>query len=160
MIVAYALPVVKEEIPSRYREAEISSVLKMWKDVMEEEMRSLHKNDTWELTELPKRKKTIGYKWVYARKQGSLKEDTVCYKDRLVAKGYAQREGIDYNEVFSPVVKHSSIRIFLALVAQYELDFDQLDVKTAFLHGDLDEEIYMTQSMGFKLQAKRIWYAS
>ena len=81
----------------------------MWKDVMKEEMRFLHKNDTQELTELPKRKKAIGYKWVYAKKQGSLKKDIVHYKARLVAKGYAQREGIDYNEVFSPVVKHSSI---------------------------------------------------
>jgi len=61
----------------------------------------------------------------------------------LVVKGYAQREGIDYNEVFSPVVKHSSIRILLGLVAQFELELDQLDVKTAFLHSNLEEEIYM-----------------
>ena len=78
----------------------------------------------------------------------------VCYKARLVAKGYAQREGIDYNEIFSPVVKHSSIHILLALVAQYELDLDQLDVKTASLHGDLDEEIYMSQPTGFKTAGK------
>ena len=121
---------------------------------MEEEMKSLYKNDTWELTRLPKGKKAIGCKWVYAKKQGSLKEDSVRYKARLVVKGYAQREGIDYNEVFSPVVKHSSIRILLALVAQYELDLDQLDVKTAFLHGDLDEEIYMSQPTGFKTAGK------
>ena len=121
---------------------------------MEEEMYSLYKNDTWELTVLPKGKKAIGCKWVYAKKQGSLKKDTVRYKARLVAKGYAQREGIDYNEVFSPVVKHSSIRILLALVAQYELDLDQLDVKTVFLHGDLDEEIYMSQPTGFKTAGK------
>ncbi|ONK68195.1 uncharacterized protein A4U43_C05F8630 [Asparagus officinalis] len=63
----------------------------------------------------------------------------------LVAKGYAQEKGIDYNEVFSPVVKHSSIRILLALVAQYGLELDQLDVNMTFLLGDLDEEIYMTQ---------------
>jgi len=62
----------------------------------------------------------------------------------LVAKGYAQRESIDYNEVFSHVVKHSLIQIFLALVAQYELELDQLDVKTSFLYGDLEEEIYMS----------------
>jgi len=84
---------------------------------MEEEMSSLHKNDTWELTELPKGKKAIGCKWVYAKKWGSLKEDIVRYKARLVAKGYVQREGIDYNEAFSYVVKHSSIRILLAMVA-------------------------------------------
>jgi len=108
---------------------------------MKEEMNSLHKNDTWELTELSKGKKAIGCKWVYAKNKGSLKEDIVCYKVRLVAKGYAQREDIDYNEVFFPIVKNSSIRILLVLVAQYELDLDQLDMKTAFLHGDLDEEI-------------------
>ncbi|ONK80560.1 uncharacterized protein A4U43_C01F19190 [Asparagus officinalis] len=69
---------------------------------------------------------------------------------RLVVKGYAQLEGVDYNEVFSPIVKYSSIQILLALVAQLDLDLVQMDVKTAFLHGDLDEEIYMTQPMGYK----------
>ena len=68
MVVAYALPVVEEAIPSTYREAEISSESKMWRAAMEEEMKSLYKNDTWELTRLHKEKKTIGYKWVYAKK--------------------------------------------------------------------------------------------
>ena len=78
MIVTYALPVVEEVISSTYREAEISLESKMWKGIMEEEMNSLYKNDTWELTELPKGKKAIGCKWVYAKKQGSLKEDMVA----------------------------------------------------------------------------------
>jgi len=73
----------------------------------------------------------------------------------LVVKGYAQREDIDYNEVFSPAVKHSTIQILLALVTQYELELDQFDVKTTFLHDDLDEEIFMTQSMGFKTAGKK-----
>jgi len=111
MVVAYALPVIEEVIPSTYREAEISLESKMWKGIMEEEMNSLYKNDTWELTELPKGKKAIGCKWVYAKKQGYLKENMVRYKARLVAKDYAQREEIDYNKVFSPIV------ILLALVA-------------------------------------------
>jgi len=68
---------------------------------------------------LRKGKKAIDFKWVYTKKHRSLKEDIVRYKTRLVAKGYTQREGIDYNEVFSPFVKHSSIRILLALVAQF-----------------------------------------
>jgi len=154
MIVAYTFSVIEEVIPSTNKEAEISSELKMWKDTMEEEMISLHKNDTWKLTELPKEKNANGFKWVFTKKQGSLKEDIVRYKARLVAKGYTQRERIDYNEVFSHIVKHSSIQILLALVAQYELDLDQLDVKTAFLHGDFDEEIDMTQPMGFKTAGK------
>ncbi|KAH9684519.1 Integrase catalytic domain-containing protein [Citrus sinensis] len=78
-------------------------------------------------------------------------QTTPRYKARLVAKGFAQKEGIDYNEVFSPVVKHTSIRILLALVAEYELELVQLDVKTAFLHGDLEEEIYMIQPCGFRV---------
>ena len=114
---AFALPIVEEAIMLTYKVAEISSESKMWKDAMEEEMRSLHKNDTWELTELPKGKKAISCKWVYAKKHGSLKEDTVNYKARMVAKSYVQREGIDYNKVFSHVVKHSSTRILLALAA-------------------------------------------
>jgi len=79
MIVANALPVIEEVIPSTYMKVEISSDSKMWKDVMEEEMSSLYNNDTRELTELLKRKNAIGSKWVYVRKQGSLKEDTVRY---------------------------------------------------------------------------------
>ena len=106
------------------------------------------------MTELPKRKKTIGCKWVYAKKHEFLKENIVRYKARLVVKGYAQWEDIDYNEVFSFVIKHSSIRILLALVAQYELKLDQLDVKTTFLHSDFEEKIYMSQPMGFKTAGK------
>ena len=121
---------------------------------MVEEMSSLYKNDTWELTKLPKKTKAIGCKWVYAKKQGSLKDDLVRYKAKFIDKGYTQREGINYNEVFLPIVKHSSIYILLALVAQYELDLDQLDVKTAFLHNVLEEEIYMSQPMGFKTVGK------
>ena len=88
----------------------------------------------------------IGCKWVFAMKQGYLDSGTIRYKGGLVAKGYTQREGIVYIKVFSPVVKHLSIRILLALVEQYELKLDQLDVKTAFLYGDLDEEIFISST--------------
>jgi len=84
---AYALPVVEEAILSTYKEAEISPEFKMWKDAMIEKMSSLYKNNTWELTELPKGKKAIGSKWVYAKKQGFRKGDIVRYKARLIAKG-------------------------------------------------------------------------
>ncbi|KAH9688249.1 Integrase catalytic domain-containing protein [Citrus sinensis] len=89
-------------------------------------------------------------------KNGSTIEVTTRVEEevRLVAKGFAQKEGIDYNDVLSPVVKHTSIRILLALVAEYELELAQLDVKTTFLHGDLEEKIYMTQPCGFKVAGK------
>ncbi|GJR75321.1 retrovirus-related pol polyprotein from transposon TNT 1-94 [Tanacetum coccineum] len=99
-------------------------------------------------------KKAIGYKWVYAKKERFSGQDDVRYKARLVAKGYAQKDGIDYNKVFSLVVKHPSIRILLATVAQLDLELVQMDVKTAFLHGDLEKEIYMVQPEGFKVARK------
>lgn len=155
-MVAYALPVI-EDVPSTFPEAIRSSESGKWVGAMEEEMQSLEKNKTWKLTQLPKGKVVIGCKWVFAKKEGFPDKDDVRYKARLVAKGYAQKKGIDYNEVFSPVVKHSSIRILLALVAQLNLELAQLDVKTAFLHGDLKEEIYMTQPDGYKVAGKENW---
>ncbi|BBG99268.1 transposable element gene [Prunus dulcis] len=136
-IVAYALPVIEDDIPSAYKEAVRSSESVEWKKSMDEEMKSLHKNETWELVQLPKGKKAIGCKWVYAKKMESLGKDNVRFKARLVAKGYAQKEGIDYNE--------------------FDLELAQLDVKTAFLHGDLEEEIYMSQPEGFKVAGKENW---
>ena len=121
-MVAYALPIADDDVPSTYTEAISNSDGVKWKQAMNEEMQSLHKNRTWELVRLPKGKKAIGCKWVYAKKEGFPGKNEIRYKARLVAKGYAQKEGIDYNEVFSPVVKHSSIRILLALVAQYDLE--------------------------------------
>ena len=78
----------------------------MWKDTMIKEMSSLHKNGTWDLSDLPKRKKAIGCKWVFTKKHRSRDGDVVCYEARLVGKCYAQIEDIDYNKVFSLVVKH------------------------------------------------------
>ncbi|KAG8504212.1 hypothetical protein CXB51_002567 [Gossypium anomalum] len=124
-IVAYAFLIADDVIPSTYTEA---------------------------ISNPDGGKKAIGRKWVYAKKEGFPSKNEIRYKARLVVNGYAQKEGIDYNEVFSPVVKHSSIQILLALVAQYDLELVQLDVKTAFLHSDLEEEIYITQPDGFKIK--------
>ena len=121
---------------------------------MDDKMQSLHQNHTWRLVNLPEGKKAIGCKWIFAKKEGFPNQEDVRYKARLVAKGYAQKEGIYYNEVFSPVVKHPSIRVLLDLVAQLNLELIQLDVKTAFLHGHLEEEISMTQPQGFKVDGK------
>ena len=118
-------------------------------EAMVKEMESLSKNKTWELTELPKRKKPIGCKWVFKKKEAVSEKEGERFKARLVAKGYSQRHVIDYDEVFSPVVRHTFIRAVLALVADQDLELEQLDVKT-FLHGNLEEEIFMVQPEGFK----------
>lgn len=123
-----------------YKEAQSCHKQKLWELAMQEELKSLHQNDTWDLVPLPKGKKAIPNKWVYKIKciDGKPK-----YKARLVAKGYTQVEGIDFQEVFSPVVKTTTIRVLLALVAALDLELDQMDVKTIFLHGDVNEELYM-----------------
>lgn len=143
-MVVYALSIIEEGIPQVFLDAKNNPNKEKWKKAMGEEMHSLKKNHTWKLAELPREKKAIGCKWVYAQKEGFPNKNDIRYTATLVVKGDAQKERIDYNEVFSPVVKHSSIRILLALVAQYDLELIQIDVKTTFLHGDLKEEIYMT----------------
>eukprot|EP00253_Pinus_taeda_P014092 PITA_14092 len=115
---------------------------------MKEEMMVLSKNGTWDLIELPKDRKTVGCKWVFKLKRG-VNDTEDRYKVRLVAKGFSRKVGIDFHEIFSPVVQIVSITIVLALVPFLDLELQQLDVKTAFLHGDLDEEIYMEQLEGF-----------
>jgi hypothetical protein len=116
-------------------------------------MNSLQKNDTYELVELPKGKKAPKNKWVFKLKRDS-NGKLAKHKARLVVKGFAQKKGIDFNEIFSPVVNVSSIRVNLGLTACLDLELEQLDVKTAFLHGDLKEEIYMEQPEGFEVKGK------
>jgi hypothetical protein len=106
------------------------------------------------LVKLPKEKKPIRCKWIFKRKEGISPSEKVRYKARLVAKGYSQILGIDYNDVFSSVVKHSSIRTLLSIVAMHDYELEQLDVKTAFLHGELEEDIYMDQPEGFVVPRK------
>ena len=119
-----------------------------WLQAMETEMRSLKSNDVWELVELPAGKKAVGSKWVYKVKtgaDGSLER----YKARLVAQGFTQKYGSDYDETFCPVVRQESLRALTALSVQYSLKLHQVDVTTAFLNGNLEEEVYMTQPKGF-----------
>ena len=120
---------------------------------MQEEMESLQKNNTYELVKLPKGRKALRNKWVYKLKKDG-RGDLVKYKARLVVKGFGQKKGIDFDEIFSPVVKLSSIKIILGLATNQDLEIEQLDVKTAFLHGDLEEEIYMQQPEGFEDKRK------
>eukprot|EP00253_Pinus_taeda_P036406 PITA_36406 len=119
-----------------------SSKSEKWKAAMKDEMMALGNNGTWDLVELPKDKKTMGCKWVFKLKRG-VNDTEERYKAKLVGKGFSQKASINFHEIFSRVVKIVSIRIVLALVALLDLELQQLDVKTTFLHGYLDEEIYM-----------------
>uniref|UniRef100_A0A2N9H483 Integrase catalytic domain-containing protein n=1 Tax=Fagus sylvatica TaxID=28930 RepID=A0A2N9H483_FAGSY len=105
-----------------------------------------------DLVELPKGKKALRNKWVFKLKKDG--EKLVKYKARLVVKGFNQKQGIDFGEIFSPVVKMSFIQVILGLTASLDLELEQMDVKTAFLHGDLEEEIYMVQLEGFEAKGK------
>ncbi|MCO5552349.1 hypothetical protein L7F22_005860 [Adiantum nelumboides] len=124
-----------------------------WQLAMQSEMKALEKNETWQLVNLPQGKKDLPCKWVYRYK--IIAHDCQSkYKARLVAKGFKQEKGIDFDEVFSPVVKMMTLGCFLALVAKLDLLLHQMDVNTTFLHGDLDEEIDMQQPEGFVEKGK------
>ena len=115
---------------------------------MKDEFGSLQKNNTWELVGLPPRRKLVQSKWVFKTKFSS-DGSTLKYKAILVAKGYSQVHGIDYNETFAPVAKMDSIRLALAIVASKKWEVYHMDVMCAFLNGDITKEIYMQQPQGF-----------
>ena len=138
--------------PESYSEALRMKDSIQWKKAMEDELGSLDKNQTWSLVKLPAGKKALQNKWVFRVKDEA--DGSKRYKARLVVKGFQQKEGVDYNEIFSPVVKMTTIRLVLGIVAAEDLHLEQLDVKTAFLHGDLEEDIYMAQPEGFLVTGK------
>ena len=136
------------EDPTSYQEAMTDDDSCLWQKAMKSEMESMYSNTVWDLVDLPPNVRPIGCKWIYKRKRGSdgLVE---AFKARLVAKGYSQREGIDYEETFSPVAMIKSFRILLSIAAKLDYEIWQMDVKTAFLNGYLDEDIYMEKPEGF-----------
>ncbi len=119
-----------------------------WKDAMKEELNALVKNKTWELVKLPPEKRAVGCKWVFTVKQ-TPEGKVDRYKARLVAKGYSQTYGIDYDETFAPVAKMGTVRALVSCAVNFGWPLHQLDVKNAFLHGDLHEEVYMEIPPGF-----------
>eukprot|EP00253_Pinus_taeda_P029552 PITA_29552 len=119
-----------------------SEVGKLWKEAMVDEMASLHKNEVWDLVEFSDGRKPIDSKWVFKNKM-NVEEKVEKYKARLVAKGYSQVSGIDFGDIFSHVAKVASIRLLLSVVAAFNFEVEQIDVKTTFLHRYLEEEIYM-----------------
>jgi len=140
--------------PTTFQQAMSRSDWQEWLDAMVEELQSTTAAGTWSLVRLPEGRSAIGCKWVYKIKRkadGSVDR----YKARLVAKGYSQKEGVDYTETFAPVARMSSLRTLLAIVAATDLELHQMDVKTAFLNGDLTEDIYMQQPPGFDMPGQR-----
>ena len=134
--------------PSNVHEAITGEYSSEWKNAMESEYNSLLENNTWDLVPPPENKNVIGSKWVYKVKRnadGSIER----FKARLVAQGYSQSQGIDYEEVFAPVARYNSIRSLLAVANVCDWEIHQMDVKTAFLQGELEEEIYLKQPDGF-----------
>jgi len=133
------------QIPKNWKEAKQDP---RWKEAMLEELAALEKNDTWELVPSPPGKKVVGCKWVYTVKQNP-EGKVERYKARLVAKGYSQTYGIDYDEIFAPVAKMSTVRTLISCAVNFDWPLYQLDVKNAFLHGDLEGEVYMEIPPGF-----------
>ena len=131
-----------------YKQAMNDEDRDQWIKAMNLEMESMYFNSVWELVDQPDVVKPIGCKWIYKRKRDQTGKVQI-FKARLVAKGYTQREGVDYEETFSPVVMLKSIRILLSIAKFYDYEIWQMDVKTAFLNGNLEESIYMAQPEGF-----------
>ena len=139
--------------PTTIEEALSGEYSEQWKAAVDAEYKSLLENNTWELVKLPEGRKAIGCKWVFRVKYDS-KGHVEKFKGRLVAQGYSQKYGIDYEETFSPVARFSSIRTLLAFAVEVGMQLHQMDVVTAFLNGDLKEEIYMQQPPGYTQPGK------
>nr|KYP60509.1 Retrovirus-related Pol polyprotein from transposon TNT 1-94 [Cajanus cajan] len=133
--------------PSSFKQA---SQHDCWRQAMMTELQALERNQTWTLMKLLLGKHTIGCKWVYRIKHKA-NDSIKRYKARLVAKGFTQQEGVDYFETFSPVAKFTTVRFLIALASTQNWFLHQLDVDNAFLHGDLEEEVYMRPPQGLHL---------
>lgn len=139
--------------PNHYQDALSSPDAAMWKKAIEDEYQSLIENETWELAQLPKGRSIINTRWTFKKKVGIDGEKDRC-KARYFAKGFTQLKGIDYQETFSPVVKHTTLRTMLSIATVLDLDITQLDVKTAFLHGEIEEETYIKQPEGYVIPGR------
>lgn len=133
--------------PKTYKQAVSCHEKDKWILAMESELRSIDENNTWTAVELPKGRTPIGCRWVYKIKQGEL-DDATRYKARLVAQGFTQKYGVDYDEVFAPVTRSSTFRTLLTVASARNLIVQQYDVKSAFLNGPLSEEIYLKSPPG------------
>jgi len=146
----------RRQPPETLAQARASPECAHWESAMLEELASLREKGTGVLTSLPSGRKAVGSRWVFSYKYDESGQIS-RYKARLVAQGFSQIEGLDYTETFAPVAKYDTTRALLSMVAKYDLELDQMDVKTAFLNGDLDEDIYMKQPPGFEDQEYPDW---
>ena len=140
--------VVESDDPAMYDEAMMSPDSDKWFEAMKSKMGSMYENQVWTLVDLPNDRKAVENKWIFKKKTDADGNVTV-YKARLVAKGFRQIQGVDYDETFSPVAMLKSVRIMLAIAAFFDYEIWQMDVKTAFLNGNIEEELYMIQPKGF-----------
>nr|GEV11918.1 zinc finger, CCHC-type [Tanacetum cinerariifolium] len=137
-----------EDDPKTFDEAIKSHDVAFWKEAINDEMDSIMGNNTWVLTNLPPSCKPLGCKWIFKRRlklNGTVKK----FKARLVIQGFKQKLGIDYFDTYGPVARISTIRLLISMTSIHNLIIHQMDVKTAFLNGELEEEVYMNQPMGF-----------
>jgi hypothetical protein len=137
------LATAEEPLPVTFREAMNSNLAGEWQEACQYEMDALAKNGTWDLVDLPLGRKAIKSKWVFKCKANG------HFCAQVVAKGFTQIQGIDYDETFSPVAQFESLRLLLALATLEDWEIHQMDIKSVFLNGLLDEEIYMEQPKGF-----------
>lgn len=144
----YSYCFIVEDDPKTFEEAMKSQDVAFWKEAINDEMDSIMGNNTYVLTDLPLGCKPLGSKWIFKKK---MKVDGTVekFKARLVIQGFRQKSGIDYLDTYAPVARISTIRLLFALASIHNLIIHQMDVKTAFLNGDLDEEVYMNQPQGF-----------
>jgi hypothetical protein len=167
------LLLVSEVKPTTFEQVQ---EMESWREAMLDEMTSIEANGTWELVNPPLHQRPIGLKWVYKIKRDA-SGIIVKYKARLVAKGYVQRQGIDYEKVFAPVARLETVRLLLALAASEGWPVHHMDVRSAFLNGELQEQVFVAQPPGFVVagqeqkvlrlvkalyglrQAPRAWYA-
>ena len=167
----YEVNNIQHSEPRNYKEAIQCSEKDKWMEAMNEEIKCLNNNNTWDLVDLPESRRAVGSKWVFKKKLDE-NNQVISHKARLVAQGFSQKYGTDYDEVFAPVTRSSTFRMLLAVSAKRKYIVKQFDIKSAFLNGELKEEIYLKQPPGFQInnqvyrlkkslyglkQAARVW---
>ena len=135
-------------VPKTVSEARASSEADNWQKAMQEERQAMEDNDVWNLVQLPANRQALKTRWIFAIKE-SQSRLTKRYKARLVTKGFMQRQGVDFEETYAPVASLVTFRFLLAIGVQWQMKPHQMDVKAAFLYGELEEEVYMEQPEGF-----------